>query len=373
LTESFPVLAVAIYSDQWRLRPSADFDNWDAQRIEIADRKSTAAHLVDRGARLREVAAVMNIPMMLRHIKPGMAHLATDVFCQHPEFLNFLPDTTMRQRIWLLLVNWAFRKVDADFAEWTARHVTEIPGRRDQEVGSFISDIADWVNAGKPAPARPGHRSPPPAGHEFVVRPFTLSMSLKTVTTLSAEWHEAVAAATDGPDATFPPPWYPAAKVGDFDILPIENSAELYREGAVMHHCIGTYVDAVQSGGCYVYSLRQADKRIATLAVLRCAVSAELSEIRGLCNAQVPKKTIAAVRRWLRAQPPLPLRSNGLLVDGPRTVATPAADRGLDPLQPSPPKPLKTNGGTAADGADANRPPQSDPAKMNVTGWRARI
>src|SRR5207248_1306703 len=75
LTETFPVLAVAIYSDHWRLRPTADFNNGDAQRIEIADRKSTAAHLVDRGARLREVAAVMNIPMTLRHIKPGMAHL----------------------------------------------------------------------------------------------------------------------------------------------------------------------------------------------------------------------------------------------------------------------------------------------------------
>ena len=59
-------------------------------------------------------------------------------------------------------------------------------------------------------------------------------MSLKTVTALSAEWHEAVAAGMDGPDAALPPPWYPAAKVGDFDILPIETSAELYREGAIV-------------------------------------------------------------------------------------------------------------------------------------------
>jgi hypothetical protein len=330
LTETFPVLALAIYS-HWQLRPTPDFNNWDAQRIEIADCKSTAAHLVDRGARLREVAAVMNIPMRLRHIKPGMAHLATDVFCQHPELLNFLPDTTMRQRIWLLLVDWAFHKVDADFGVWTARHLPEIPGRRVQQVGAFISDIADWVRAGEPSPAHLGFGGTLPAGHEFVVRPFTPSMSLKTVTTLSDEWHEAVAAAMDGPDAAFPPPWYPAAKVGDFDILPIEKSAELYREGAAMHHCIGTYADAVQRGGCYVYSVRQADNRIATFALARGAFSAGLSEIRGPCNAQVPEKTVAAVRRWLRAQPPLPLRSNGLLVDGLQTVTTPAADHGSDP------------------------------------------
>jgi PcfJ-like protein len=373
LTETFPVLAVAIYSDYWRRCPTADFNNWEAQRIEIADRKRTATHLVDRGARLREVAAVMNIPMTLRHIKPGMAHLATDVFYQHPEFLNFLPDTTMRQRIWLLLVNWAFHKIDADFGLWTARHVPEIPGRRDQEIGSFISDIADWVSAGKPAPAGQGYGAPPPAGHEFVLRPFTPSMSLKTVTTLSAEWHEKVAAAMDGPEATFPPPWYPAAKIGDFDILPIENSAELYREGAAMHHCIGTYVDAVQSNRCYIYSVRQADKRIATFALARCAVSAELSEIRGTCNAQVPDITIAAVRRWLRAQAPLSLRSNGLPADGPWTLANPAADQVGDPPTTVLPLALKRNGGIAADDADANVPRRSGAPENRTPGWTGRL
>jgi hypothetical protein len=62
-------------------------------------------------------------------------------------------------------------------------------------------------------------------------------------------------------------------------------------------------------------AVRQADKRIATFALARSADSVELSQIRGPCNAQVPAKTVATVRRWLRAQPPLPLRSNGLLVD----------------------------------------------------------
>ena len=297
LTETFPVLAVAIYSDHWRLHRTADFNNWDAQRIEIADRKSTAAHLVDRGARLREVAAVMNIPMTLRYIKPGMARLVTDVFCRHPEFLNFLPDTTERQRIWLLVVNWALCKVDADFGVWTARHVPKIPGRRDQEVGSFISDIADWVRAGKPAP----YLEPPPAGHEFVVRPFTPSMSLKTVTTLSAEWHEAVAAAMDGPDAVFPPPWCPTAKVGDFDILPIETSAELYREGAAMHHCVGTYANDVISGCTYIYSIRRGGERIATIQLgRRNPAGVAIAQIRGPCNARVPKQIEAAAQKWLR-------------------------------------------------------------------------
>jgi hypothetical protein len=35
--------------------------------------------------------------------------------------------------------------------------------------------------------------------------------------------------------------------------------------------------------------------------------------------------------------------------------------------------PLKTNAGTAADGADANRPPQSAPEKAGAPGWRERL
>ena len=81
LIDTFPVLAMTIYSDHWRLRPRlVDFSGAD-----FAARQISAAHLVDRGARLRDIAAVMNIPMTLRHIKPSVAHLATEVLCQHPE------------------------------------------------------------------------------------------------------------------------------------------------------------------------------------------------------------------------------------------------------------------------------------------------
>jgi hypothetical protein len=148
LTETFPLLAMAVYSDHWRLSPSlslTEFDRRAANLIltDLADRKSAATRLVDCGARLRDVAAVMNIPMALRHIKPGVAHLATDVFCKHQEFLNFLPAATHKQRIWLLVVNWASNAINPDFGRWAAEHVPEIPGRREQEVGSFLSDLAD--------------------------------------------------------------------------------------------------------------------------------------------------------------------------------------------------------------------------------------
>jgi hypothetical protein len=50
-------------------------------------------------------------------------------------------------------------------------------------------------------------------------------MSLRTVTKLSAEWHEAVASNLTGPQHAFPKPCFPAARVNGLEIIPIDNSA----------------------------------------------------------------------------------------------------------------------------------------------------
>ena len=244
--------------------------------------------------------------MALRHIRPGVAHLATEVLCRHPELLRAMPDTVPSSRIWLRVVPWAHHRVSAEFAEWAARQAPQIPGSLNH-VGGVLGDIADWVRAGMPPDPLLGER-PMQAGREFVVRPFTPSMSLKTAMELSADWHEAVANNLDGPNSAFPDPWYPAARLGDYEILPIEDAASLYREGTAMHHCVGTYGDQVQRGDLYIYSIRRNGERVATLALGRDNGRAYLEQIRGPCNTDPPKAIVATVQRWLRAQRPLPPR-----------------------------------------------------------------
>jgi hypothetical protein len=69
--------------------------------------------------------------------------------------------------------------------------------------------------------------------------------------------------------------------------------------------------------------------------------------------------------------------ANGFLVPPLRTVAndadgrTDGSGRGGTPTVRA--NPLKTNAGTAADGADANRLPQSAPELTGAPGWRARL
>jgi hypothetical protein len=293
LTETFPLLALVIYADSYYCLPYRYIASFDESE-KIDARKKTARALVERGARLRDVAALLEIPTALRCIKPGAAHCVRDILCQHPELICFMPDSLPRARIWLRVVGWAAREVGADYARWVARHAPHIPGR-EQQVGSLLSDFADWVCASR--------------DEKFVTRPFTPSMSLKTVTAVSKEWHEAVAANMDGPQFAFPAPWYPAAMLGGYEILPIDNSADLYREGAAMHHCAGTYANDVRGGGLYVYSIRGDGKRLATMALCRNGPHvgrASLIQIRGPCNAEVPKTIVSIAQRWLRSQGPLP-------------------------------------------------------------------
>ena len=125
-------------------------------------------------------------------------------------------------------------------------------------------------------------------------------MSLRTVTRLSAEWHDAIASRLDGPQHIFPPPWIDTTHIDGLEIIPIDNSADLYREGAAMHHCVGTYSTDVRHGRCYIYSIRRNGERLATAAIVRKEGRPVLQEIRGPCNVEVSDKIKAAARRWLR-------------------------------------------------------------------------
>jgi PcfJ-like protein len=293
VTDTFPVLALALYSDHWRLNEFnfGNVESYKAAEADFAARKKAAADLVERGARLRDVAATMDLTMALRRIKPGAAHVANRFVRTHPDLLHFMPEALPRSRNWLRLVRWADHKVSSDYAEWVARHAAQIPGGLDQ-VYSRINDLADWVRAGTTTETS-GRL---PRGTQFMP-----SMSLKTMTKLSADWHEAVARDMSGPQFAFPVPWYPAAEIDGYEILPIDSSAELYREGAAMHHCAGTYGDAVKHGAIYIYSIRQNGKRLATLELVRTDKGAASNQLRGPCNTQPPKKIVSTVQRWLRA------------------------------------------------------------------------
>jgi hypothetical protein len=332
LTDAFPVLAVSIFA------PEPIFDDFGGASANLV---SEAKRLVEGGAPLRSIAELMGVPMAFRRVKPGAAHLAlavVDAF-EEPRLIDaHMPESLPQMKLWLNCIDLA-RQVGPDFVQWTSRHAIEIGGSRD-EVVSVLKDIADWVLAWHRASVLPpirldGWEWPFEQGEEFVTRGFNAGMSLATVTKLSADWHEAVAANMTGRDFEFPEPWCPGGTSGGFEIIPITSAAGLYREGKLMHHCAGTYVGQVRSGHCYIFSVQKDGAPLATLQLVRIEADVEIGQLRGAFNARPSKQVLRAVDSWLRAQTGFTFPEDRSENDIPFTDAAPQLQLPfLPPLQP---------------------------------------
>jgi hypothetical protein len=236
LIDAFPVLGVVIYcpADCW----------WD--------RAPDAVKMVERGARLNQIASFMDIPMWARKLKFAVAHL----FYYVPDDLHcYIPEKTWEQRLWLR----AFKSRgtdNPDFAYWIARNVLKI-GNRISPVLDFLSDMNDWVMEAKRKKPR------------CITRPFSPNMSVNTVQTENELWHEAIAKRKAAKsNYKIPAPWYPAGQVNGYQIVPLDSTEELWKEGRAMHHCVGSYDYEVAAGNCYIYSVRQGDNRVATVELV---------------------------------------------------------------------------------------------------------
>jgi PcfJ-like protein len=269
-----------------------------------------AKRLVEGGAPLRKTAELMGVPIAFRSVKPGAARLAlavADAF-EDPRLIGaYMPESLTEMKVWLKCIYLA-QHVGPDFVAWTSRHATEIGGSH--EATSILRDIADWVQAcyraSVPAHIKRaiiGHAVISPAqGEQFVYRPFNADMSLTTVSKLSVDWHDAVADNMSGPNSEFPEPWCPGGASADLEIVPITSSADLYREGKLLHHCAGTYAGQVHSGDCYIFSVRKDGAPLATLHLVRGEVGVAIGQLRGMCNARPSKEILRVVNSWLRAQ-----------------------------------------------------------------------
>ena len=179
------------------------------------------------------------------------------------------------------------RIVDPDFKYWIARNVLQI-GNRVRPVLNYLEDMNDWVLEAKTERRR------------CITRPFFRNMSLETARRENQRWHEAIAKCEAAKsNYKIPAAWYPAHQVNGYQIVPLDSTEKLWKEGRAMHHCVGSYDSRVASGKCYIYSVRQGDNRIATIELARKDGKVVPQQIRAACNDEPPKEVKVAVRKWI--------------------------------------------------------------------------
>ena len=302
LVETFPLVLLAI-----------------TFRVTADDERLAAVELIEKGARLNVVADALGFPMWMRNVKPGATLSAIKLIKASrdglplPEGLSriapdYLPAGTAAQRRWLHAVRESSANVGGPYAEWVARHAIEI-GTTLEQVRASVQDIGDWARAcyaaGIPEYVIRAIQGRDPFGPDIPTgvqptRLFSPDMATHTVRDLSADWHEAVALAKHDTTTPLPAPWRPAEKVNGWDILPLASAVDIAEEGRTMRHCVGTYISKVQSGEFYVYSARDDEQRVATISIQRNSGGVSIEQMRGPCNAILPKKTQAEIRRWVR-------------------------------------------------------------------------
>ena len=306
LIESFPWLAVRVFV--FNDRPANE-----------------ARHLVWQGAKTREIAEWVNVPMCFKRF--AAAHQARllsvhDFLSKHTDLVSHhCPKRVPDQGSWLSHIRAARSSGSSEFAIWVAVHWPELKAIESnrQLLRSKICDLRDWVRAS--VVQRIGSENIDSicqitndqdliSGIEDwwqsyvdlaeAGKPFNKEMSPQTVIKLSDEWHERQAE-TQAADVEFPQEWYEGGTVGDFRIEPIRTAPELSKYAYHFHNCATSYAHDIANGRCFLYVVFEGDDLKAMLEIIRKGRGASVDQLKGLRNSEVSEELTTAVNTWFKA------------------------------------------------------------------------
>lgn len=244
--------------------------------------------LCERGARLREVMRSFDLPLPLRKLKgwalqPSLGHTVAALGQLPPEVLGqIIPVKPGKQKTWLLaLKEWRsqmgqHRRAAAHGFAWAAVALSRSgAGWRDTGVvadfyalGDAFNEAWGWARAYEEASRWHGR--------------ITVERALKGT--------------PFGPDSQIdlgPQPDY--AHIDGFDFFALRTPLAIVEEGAIMHHCVGSYVPNVIRGDCHIVSVLKGRQRVATIELDRKLL---VRQSRGPCNASLPNAVVFAAQRY---------------------------------------------------------------------------
>lgn len=86
--------------------------------------------------------------------------------------------------------------------------------------------------------------------------------------------------------------------IDGMDVVPLRSGEALITEGALMRHCVSTYMRDILAARSCIYSLQKNGKRVATLE-LSSGGRPVLKQLRGPCNARVTPDVESAAQKLI--------------------------------------------------------------------------
>lgn len=98
-------------------------------------------------------------------------------------------------------------------------------------------------------------------------------------------------------------PFVQQTEAGVYTIVELTSSYELFEEGRVMRHCVGTYAWQCRKGNSSIWSLRYSDGvKNTPLVTIELDAKGYMVQARGLCNRLPLAAEAAVIKKWAEGQ-----------------------------------------------------------------------
>ena len=286
LADSFPALLFAL-----------------ATGYGTAKVRETAFRMIDDGAPLKDVAAVLAVPMWLRRMPAEAFTQSLPVLPADPEFsaaiLPRIPECPRACSIWFDRVMTAFTLVGPDFALWAACEPRLMPP-------ALTDEGLQWLLAWGWA-----SRSPRSPGHALLRTAWSPAMSWKRAQEEIAIWRKRIDLVGALADAERDP-WFADGQLLGYDIVQLNTVGSVLAESAAMENCLDQYAAHLAYGRIRVFSVRRDGRPVADVELaLRSdeTTMPTIGQVRGPRNRRAPPAIWQAVHAWLGAQTFRPLNA----------------------------------------------------------------
>ncbi len=195
--------------------------------------------------------------------------------------------------------------------DWQMKNLVHA-GKTYRDIIDTYQHMSDWM--------RESNRYQYPQGTIRPQRSFDHRMSFAHAKEASDRWHRDVAIAqakelekraAELDKTFFPDPWLPS-NYGkkDLAIVHIHTEGELYREGAALNHCVGSYARRIHNGAYCVYGVRrthegQECERVATVGLTKDRKGkVVIDQVSGRSNNRTTSKVQRFVEQFVSKHQP---------------------------------------------------------------------
>ena len=241
------------------------------------------------GMRLKEAMREFHLPYPLRKLRstavtPSFTSVIWALRNVPPSALSqAIPDKPRDQMAWLgamrsanLRAKYRSRHLSSAARHWLATKIVAGQSMKARELAAHAADIADMFVDGSFNPLWT---------FEEAVNAHN-QWAANQARRVSAENFAARYGVSLDHEVDYTPQPNDPLMIGEFEIVPLRRGEDLVVEGALMRHCVSSYMAELLSARSRIYSIRKNGRRVATLE-LSSGRTPIIKQIKGPCNSTV--------------------------------------------------------------------------------------